>query len=106
MSPRHKLPFDSIKIMGMEYKVILVPGLTEDGEDCWGTTDTNAYEIRLADGPRKRVNRTLCHELVHAWQDALGIEPSEEQAIKFEVTLFDLFSNQPKVVAFLQDTKW
>jgi hypothetical protein len=36
----------------------------------------------------------------------LGIEPSEEQAIKFEVTLFDLFSNQPKVVAFLQDTKW
>lgn len=105
--PKHRLPFDSITVLGMEYRIKLLDKVLDDnGDECWGTTDTGALEIRIADGPRKRINRTLCHELVHVWQDALGLEINEEQANRFEIVLFDLFTNQPRLVGMLQRTKW
>lgn len=107
MAKAHKLPFDELTVMGMKYSVRLVDKIVDEhGNPCWGDTDSEIYEIRLADGPRKRVNRTLCHELVHVWQDALGIEVSEEQAQKFEGALFDMMMNQHKMVEFLQKTSW
>jgi len=104
---RHKLPFTHIKIMGISYEVKLIPELKDaDGNECWGDTDSENYIVRIVDGPRKRVNRVLCHELVHIWQDAQGEAISEEQAVKFEVVLFDLFTNQPDLVNFLKQTAW
>lgn len=107
MPRKHRLPIDSLTVLGMEYRVILQPTVQDDdGAECWGTTDTATLEIRLADGPRQRVNRTLCHELVHVWQDALGLEMSEDQANQFEVVLFELFTSQPQLVAVLQRGAW
>lgn len=107
MPAKHKLPINSVTVLGMEYRLRLVPSVQgDDGEECWGTTDTGALEILIADGPRKRVNRTICHELVHVWQDALGLDVSEDQANQFEIVLFDLFNNQPALVAMLQRSSW
>lgn len=107
MAAKHKLPFSNITIMGIKYDVVLVKELKDnDGNECWGDTDSENYIIKLVDGPRKRVNRVLCHELVHVWQDAQGDPISEERAEKMEVVLFDLFTNSPEVVAFLQKTSW
>ena len=104
---KHKLPFTHIKVMGLTYEVRLVPELTDtDGSECWGDTDSELYVIKIVDGPRKRVNRVLCHELVHVWQDAQGRDVSEEEATRFEIALFDLFTNQPELVQFLLKTAW
>jgi uncharacterized Zn finger protein len=103
---RHKIP-QSVTIMGMEYKLELVDELKdENGDELWGLTDSGKYVITIVDGPRKRVNRVLCHEIIHVWQDALGIKVSEDQAVKFEAPLFDLFMNSPELVAFLQRKAW
>jgi len=104
---KHKLPFTHIKVMGISYEVKLVPSLTDtDGSVCWGDTDSENYVVRIVDGPRKRVNRVLCHELVHIWQDAQGRAVSEEEAERLEIALFDLFTNQPDLVDFLKKTAW
>lgn len=104
---KHKLPFTHIKVMGITYEVKLVPDLKDnDGNVCWGDTDSENYIIHIVDGPRKRVNRVLCHELVHVWQDAQGRPVSEDEAEKFEIALFDLFTNQVELVNFLTKTAW
>lgn len=92
--------------MGIRYELRLVKDLHDaDGNEVWGDTDSENYIITLVDGPRKRVNRTLCHEIVHVWQDMQGRDFDEAEATRFEVALFDMF-NQEELIEFLQKRAW
>ena len=103
----HKLPIDTHSVLGIEYSISLHKKLFNDGmEPCWGFVDLENFDIKLQDAPMPKVVKTLCHEIVHIWQDSMALPVDEETANKLEIVMFDLFSNQPEVVKFLQRKAW
>ena len=107
MSKPHKLPINKITVLGIEYSIVLKEKVyNDDGERCWGTVDLNKFVISLQDAPMPKVVKTLCHEIVHIWQDAMSMPVDEDVASKIEVVMADLFYNQPEVVKFLQRKAW
>lgn len=103
----HRLPFRKLTVAGVDYSVRLVRSLRDDdGNECWGIADFERCEIVLVDGPLWRAVKTLCHEIAHLWQEALGLEIEERQAEQLELMIYDLFQGQPAVVSFLQRRRW
>ena len=102
----HCLPFSTISVLGVDYTVNLRTKVRDDdGNQVWGYVDFDRCEIRLADGPVQKVVKNLCHEIVHVWQESLGMTIDDPQAEKLELVLFDLFQ-QETVVRFLKRRRW
>lgn len=72
----NKLP-DSITILGVEWRVEVVPGLADEetGEQIYGETEGNSmHRIRInGDQDSRRQWDTLYHECIHAYLHVTGL---------------------------------
>lgn len=78
-----KIP-DSVRIAGVEYKVVLVPNLNNGTQLAYGHIDYENSVISLSDtagtGHQKRC-QILWHEILHGIREANGMEIENEEAI-------------------------
>lgn len=78
-----KIP-ESVRIAGVEYKVILVPNLMNGATAAYGYIDYENSVISLSDtfgtGHQKRC-QILLHEILHGIREHNGMEIENEEAI-------------------------
>lgn len=86
-----KLPA-KVRIAGYDCKITRTKlEYDENGEDAWGSFDTDKYEIELADSDDDfLVASTLVHEIEHAINHIYGLPDDEAVVRKRETALVQL----------------
>ena len=78
-----KIP-KSVRIAGVEYKIITVPGLMKENVAAYGHIDYENSRIELSDSfgvEHQKRCRILWHEILHGIREASGLEIEDEERV-------------------------
>lgn len=90
------------RVMAEKWVIEYVDTIADDaGEPILGETDEAAYTIRVKNGPPQQMKKVLLHELIHVADHRGQIGLTEEQIVHLENQLFGIFSDNPKLRAWI-----
>lgn len=96
-----ELPFDAVRVLGIDYKVALVEGL-HDTHEAWGIFQTAHASIAIDSQLCEQQRRdTLGHELTHAIEDRLGLDLGEATVQQIGGAWVAMLRENPALVAWL-----
>ena len=78
-----KIP-KSVRIAGVEYEIITVPGLMKENVAAYGHIDYDNSRIELSDSfgvEHQKRCRILWHEILHGIREASGLEIEDEERV-------------------------
>jgi len=90
---------NSVKIGGIEYDVLLVPNLKEDGEALNGNIKYNDQEICINENlERDQRSVTLLHEIFHAILIKSGWKHNERMIEMLSYNMFEVIKDNHKIL--------
>lgn len=76
---------------------------TKDMGDNWGDIETHYGKIRVEDALTKQGEaHVLCHEILHAYDEILGMELGHRLMDTLAAAFMDLIQNNPEFVKYIQ----
>lgn len=94
-----------LQILGREFSTKRVSALAELG-DKWGDCCPFGQEIRIEDGmvPESETH-IVVHEILHGYDDILGIDLEHKQIDSLAYSVIDLIRNNPQLVKYITEKK-
>lgn len=87
---------DSVTILGVKHSIKIVdPEDMDEGKE--GYYQSGKCAIVIQRGPKDRMMQNLMHEIIHAGENALGLELTEVQVSGVAAVVHSVLSTNPKV---------
>lgn len=102
-----------LKILGKPYSITYVPagdpGLREgptDNDPGVGRCDETKQCIYIEEGqPLENEQDTVLHEVLHAVEDAMGMDVAEDVVLRFATGLLAVIKDNPRFLSYLRSKK-